>query len=317
MSEIKSKSKTEELKESAYEKAPPPKKNIGKMVVTLIVSCIILFWAFSGAKFDVKELVLNGVKPFSDTVERMYPPDFHKIVDEKHYSVPATLTPLELMLPLPLDADKNKQKTIWWNNQFPQTILGSMIQTIQMALAGTTIALFFAFPLSFLAARNTSPHPYVYTSIKSVLSLFRTLPDLAVGLVFVSAVGLGPFAGTLALAFGTTTIITKLLSEAIENIDEGVVEALKATGANYMQVLSFAVVPQILPPLISIWLYRFETNIRAASVLGLIGAGGMGYLLNNAFRTFAYREASAMILILIVLVISVDTMSARLRKMAT
>lgn len=316
MSEYKSKSKTEELKEDAYQKAPPPKKNLAKTLVIFVITMIVLGWAFSGAKFDIKELV-NGVGPLTATIGRMMPPDFRKITDEKHYSKPEILTAQELLLPIPLEKEKSRQRNIWWNNQFPQTILGSMIQTIQMALAGSTIAVFFAFPISFLAARNTSPHPYVYTGIKSVLSLFRTLPDLAIGLIFVSAVGLGAFAGTMALAFTTTTIIAKLLSEAIENIDEGVVEAIKATGANYIQVLSFAVVPQILPSLISIWLYRFETNIRAASVLGLIGAGGMGYLLNNAFRTFAYQEACAIIVILIVLVISVDTMSAKLRKLAT
>lgn len=156
----------------------------------------------------------------------------------------------------------------------------------------------------------------IYKGIRTILNLVRTIPDLALGLIFVSAVGLGAFAGTLALALHTTTVLAKLLSESIEGIDEGVVEALKATGANYFQVLSFAVVPQMLPDIISFGLYRFETNIRAAAVLGLIGAGGIGYLLNNAFRTFEYQEACAIVVILIVLVVSVDTLSARLRKLA-
>lgn len=246
MSEMKSKSKTEELKESAYEKAPPPKKNIAKIAFSFILAGIVLFWAFTGAKFDIVELV-KGAGPLTQMFGRMLPPDFHKIGDEKHYSKPEVISVPELILPIPLESEKARQKTMWWNNQFPQTIIGAMIQTIQMALTGTTIAMIFAFPLSFLAARNTSPHPLIYTGIRWVLSVLRTLPELAVGLVFVSAVGLGPFAGTLALAFATTTIITKLLSEAIENIDERVVEALKATGANYVQVLSFAVVPPILP----------------------------------------------------------------------
>lgn len=315
MTEIKSRSKTEELKESAYQKAPPPKSNLVKTIINFVIILVVLAWAFNGAKFDFKELY-NGAGPLANTIGRMLPPDFSKIGDPEHYSKPANLTVPELMLPIPLEADKSKQRTIWWNNQFPQTILGSMIQTIQMALAGTVIALIFAFPLSFLAARNTTPHPMIYKVLKVVLSLFRTIPELAIGLIFVSAVGLGAFAGTMALAFTTTTVLVKLLSESIEGIDEGVVEAIKATGANYFQTLSFAVVPQLLPHLISFGLYRFETNIRAASVLGLIGAGGMGYLLNNAFRTFAYKEASAIVVILIVLVITVDTISAKLRKMA-
>lgn len=307
--------KTEELKEQAYSKAPPPPSKLGKKIFNLFIAVLILFWAFNGAKFDFKELV-NGWKPLVQTLGRMLPPDFHKMTKEEHYSFPKDLSMTELVLPIPLEKDKEKQKRIWWNNQFPQTIIGATIQTIQMALAGTFIALLFAFPISFLAARNTSPHPLIYKSIRVFLNLLRTVPDLALGLIFVSAVGLGAFAGTLALAVHTTTVLAKLLSESIENIDEGVVEALKATGANYFQILSFAVVPQMLPDLISFTLYRFETNIRAAAVLGLIGAGGIGYLLNNAFRTFDYQEASAIVIILIVLVISVDSISARLRKLA-
>jgi phosphonate transport system permease protein len=310
-----SKSKTEELKEEAYSKAPPPPSKLGIKLLNLFIASIILLWAFNGAKFDFKELV-NGWSPLVSTIKRMLPPDFHKMTSAEHYSLPKDLSIYELILPIPLDENKEKQKRTWWNNQFPQTIVGATIQTIQMALAGTFIALLFAFPISFLAARNTSPHPLVYKSVRVILNLLRTVPDLALGLIFVSAVGLGAFAGTLALAVHTTTVLAKLLSESIENIDEGVVEALKATGANYFQILSFAVVPQMLPDLISFTLYRFETNIRAAAVLGLIGAGGIGYLLNNAFRTFDYQEASAIVIILIVLVISVDSISAKLRKLA-
>ena len=315
MTEVKSKSRTEELKESAFSKAPPPKKNLVKIIINFVIVLVVLGWAFNGANFNLRELI-NGREPLMGTIGRMMPPDFKKIVDPNHYSKPEDVTVPQLFLPIPLEKTVEKHKDTWWNNQFPQTILGSMIQTIQMAMAGTTIALFFAFPLSFLAARNTSPHPLVYKTLKTILSVLRTIPELALGLIFVSAVGLGAFAGTMALAFGTTTVLIKLVSESIERIDEGVVEAVKTTGANYFQILSFAVVPQMLPDLISFGLYRFETNIRAASVLGLIGAGGMGYLLNNAFRTFAYQEACAIVVILIVLVITVDTISARLRRMA-
>ena len=139
--------------------------------------------------------------------------------------------------------------------------------------------------------------------------------DLALGLLFVAAVGLGAFAGTIALAIHTATVLGKLLSESVENIDEGVVEAIRATGAGYSQILSFAVVPQILPDLISFTLYRLETNIRAASVLGLIGAGGIGYLMNTSFRTFHYQEAAAIVLVLIALVMLVDYCSSRLRRL--
>ena len=113
---------------------------------------------------------------------------------------------------------------------------------------------------------------------------------------------------------GQRSVLTKLLSESIENIDQGVVEALQATGATYLQTVSFAVIPQMLPDLISFTLYRFETNIRAASVLGLIGAGGIGQILYSSFRTFKYQEAVTIVIVLIVLVMLVDALSARLRK---
>ncbi len=316
MSELtKSKSKTEELKDEAYLKAPPPKKPWSKIIFQAILILLVLGWAFNGSKFNIPELI-SGAGPLANIIGRMNPPDFHKMGDPEHYSIPEGLTSLDLVLPIPLSEEKSKQKNKWWNNQFPQTIIGATIQTIQMALAGTFIALIFALPISFLAARNTTPHPLIYRFVRMLLNLFRTIPDLALGLIFVSAVGLGAFAGTLALAFHTTTVLAKLLSESIEGIDEGVVEAVKATGANYLQTLSFAVIPQVLPDIISFGLYRFETNIRSAAVLGLIGAGGMGYLMNNAFRTFAYKEACAIVVILMVLVISVDSVSAKLRKMA-
>ena len=186
-----------------------------------------------------------------------------------------------------------------------QTIVGATIETVQMALAGTFLALIVAFPIGFLAARNTTPHPSVYHGIRVVLNFLRTIPDLALGLLFVAAVGLGAFAGTLAIFIHTTTVLGKLLSESVENIDEGLVEAIRATGAGYTQTLIFAVLPQVLPDLISFTLYRLETNIRAASVLGLIRAGGIGYLMNTSFRTFQYQEASAIVLVLIALVMVV------------
>jgi phosphonate transport system permease protein len=160
-----------------------------------------------------------------------------------------------------------------------------------------------------------TPHPSIYYIVRGTLNLVRTIPDLALGLLFVAAVGLGAFAGTLALAIHTATVLGKLLSESAENIDEGVVEALRATGAGYPQILSFAVIPQILPDLISFTLYRLETNIRAASVLGLIGAGGIGYLMNSSFRTFQYQEAAAIVLVLIALVMLVDYLSSWLRNL--
>jgi len=271
-------------------------------------------WSFQGAKIRPGEL-LEGIPQIFLTLGRMLPPDFSKITESKNYFVPENITPTELLLPLPLGESAKQARQRWWNNTFPQTVAGATLETVQMALAGTFLALVVAFPIGFLAAHNTTPHPIVYYGVRAALNFVRTIPDLALGLLFVAAVGLGAFAGTLALAIHTATVLGKLLSESVENIDEGVVEAIRATGAGYAQILSFAVLPQVLPDLISFSLYRLETNIRAASVLGLIGAGGIGYLMNTSFRTFQYQEAAAIVLVLIGLVMLVDYLSSRLRNL--
>jgi len=286
-----------------------------RFYVALALFALLLVWSFQGAKVRPGELI-EGIPQIGVTLARMLPPDFSKITEAKNYFVPGELSMPELLLPLPLSESQARAKQRWWDNTFPQTIVGATLETVQMALAGTFVALLFAFPIGFLAARNTTPHPALYYGVRTVLNFLRTIPDLALGLLFVAAVGLGAFAGTLALAIHTATVLGKLLSESIENIDEGVVEAIRATGAAYPQILSFAVLPQILPDLISFTLYRLETNIRAASVLGLIGAGGIGYLMNTSFRTFQYQEAAAIVLILITLVMLVDYLSSRLRSLA-
>jgi len=302
------------LAKDIFFEAPTAPRRGKKFVVALTIAIILLAWSFHGAKIRPGEL-LEGIPQIGQTLARMLPPDFSKISEAKHYYFPENLSWGELLLPAALGEADARARQRWWDNTFPQTVLGATLETIQMALAGTFLALLVAFPLGFLAARNTTPHPVVYHSVRLVLNLVRTIPDLALGLLFVSAVGLGAFAGTIALAIHTATVLGKLLSESVENIDEGVVEAIRATGAGYSQTLSFAVLPQILPDLISFALYRFETNIRAASVLGLIGAGGIGYLMNTSFRTFQYQEAAAIVLVLIALVMLVDYLSSRLRNL--
>ena len=296
-----------------FGKAPPaPKRGVG-FYLLLAIFFLLLWWSFQGAKIRPGELV-QGIPQIFVTLGRMLPPDFSKVTDRKSYFFPDNFSFTALMLPLPVSEEQARIKQRWWDNTFPQTIVGATVETIQMALAGTFLALLVAFPVGFLAARNTTPHPWVYSGVRAVLNLVRTIPDLALGLLFVAAVGLGAFAGTLALFIHTATVLGKLLSESVENIDEGVVDAIRATGAGYTQVLAFAVVPQILPDLISFTLYRFETNIRSASVLGLIGAGGIGYLMNTSFRTFQYQEAAAIVVVLVVLVMFVDYASSRLRE---
>jgi len=300
--------------EDIFTEAPRRPRRSGKYFVALGIGCLLLVWSFQGAKLRPGELI-DGIPQIIATLGRMLPPDFGKIIEAKNYFVPENLSLAELILPMGLPEADERARQRWWENTFPQTVLGATLETVQMALAGTFLALVAAFPLGFLAARNTTPHPLIYYGVRGALNLVRTIPDLALGLLFVAAVGLGAFAGTMALAIHTATVLGKLFSESVENIDEGVVEAIRATGARYPQVLSFAVLPQVLPDLISFTLYRFETNIRAASVLGLIGAGGIGYLMNTSFRTFQYQEAAAIVIVLIALVMLVDYVSTRLRRL--
>jgi phosphonate transport system permease protein len=295
---------------------PKPSAQTGRKLFAFVVLAWVLAWSFVGIKGNFSELI-EGRAQMADTLGRMLPPDFSLVTDPKVYDKPPELSVAQLLLPVPLEIDNAKTKEYWWNNTFPQTVIGATVQTIQIAIAGTFIALVLAFPLSFLAARNTSPHPVIYHAVKLTTNFCRTVPDIAVCLVLIAAIGLGPFAGTLALAFTSTAVLIKLFAESIEDIDEGVVEALKATGAMHIQVLSFAVVPQIMPSFISLLLYRFESNIRVAAVLGLIGAGGIGFLMNTDFRMFQYPQAAMTVTVLVVLVMMVDYASAQLRRMVT
>lgn len=275
---------------------------------------LALAWAFVGTNFRPHELV-QGLPQMGDMVAKSWPPDMSLLFDARTYNIPEELTAFETVVPVPLPAEKAEIRERWWSNTWPQTVLGGTVQTIQMALAGTFLAALFAFPLSFLAARNTAPNAAVYHVMKSVVNFLRSVPDFAVGLILISAVGLGAFNGVMALAFATTMVLIKLFSEAIESIDHGVIEAIQATGANRVQVVSFGVVPQVMPDFISFVIYRFEANIRSATVLGLIGAGGIGLQMTTYFRLFDYQKAAVCVIVLIVLVMITDYASARLRKL--
>ncbi len=187
------------------------------------------------------------------------------------------------------------------------------LQTLQIAVVGTAVAAVAALPLAFLAARNVAP-AWLFYGARSVLNALRAIDTLVYALFFVAAVGLGPFPGVLAVVAYTTMILAKLYSEAIEAIDPGPVEAVTAAGATRLQVLRFGVVPQLLPLFISFTLYRFETNIRAAAILGFVGAGGIGFYIQTYLRMLNYPAASTVLLVLMVLVMAVDFTSSRIRQ---
>jgi phosphonate transport system permease protein len=190
--------------------------------------------------------------------------------------------------------------------------LTGAVQTLQIAVVGTGVAAVLALPIAFAAARNAAP-PWLFYGARLLLNAFRAIDTLVYALFFVAAVGLGPFPGVLAVIVYTATVLAKLYSEAIEAIDPGPVEAVTAAGATPLQVLRWGVLPQLMPQFLSYTLYRFETNIRAAAILGFVGAGGIGFYIQTYLRGFEYPAASAVLLVLVGMVMLVDFASSRLR----
>lgn len=192
-------------------------------------------------------------------------------------------------------------------------LVAQMWQTIQIALWGTFLAIFLAVPLSLMAARNIAPAWLVWP-VRRLMDLLRSIPDLVIGLLFIVAVGLGPLAGVLAIALNTAGVLAKLFSEAVESIDKGPVEGVRATGAAKLHEIVWGVFPQVAPLWTSFALYRFESNSRSATVLGLIGAGGIGQVLFESMGAFNYNQVSAIVIIVVVAVTLIDVLSQAMRK---
>ena len=188
-----------------------------------------------------------------------------------------------------------------------------MIVTVQIAIWGTFISVIAAIPFGLLSARNVAPS-WIVQPVRRLMDVFRSINELIIALVFIAAVGLGPLAGVMALAVHTTGVLAKLFSEAVEAIDDGPVEGIRATGARPLHEIIWAVIPQVAPLWTSFGLYRFESNARSATVLGLIGAGGIGQILFEAVRAFDYQRTAAIVLVIVIAVSLIDVMSQMLRK---
>ncbi|MDZ4765886.1 MAG: phosphonate ABC transporter, permease protein PhnE [Chloroflexota bacterium] len=196
---------------------------------------------------------------------------------------------------------------------FP-SIISAIVETIQMAIIGTLGAVILAIPVSLLAARNVSPHPLVYQVTRFILNILRSIPELIYGLVFVAAVGLGPFPGVLAIIFGSVGSLSRLFAEAIEQIDPQQVLAIQATGAGSAQTFIYAVLPQALPLLISYSLVYFEHNVRNATILGYVGAGGVGFEIQKYISLFQYDRLMGTVIVLVVAVTVIDRFSSYVRS---
>lgn len=186
--------------------------------------------------------------------------------------------------------------------------------TIQLAWVSTVIAAIVSVPVGFIAASNIFENVWLRRATIFLLNADRAIDSLILALFFVSAVGLGPFPGTLALAVHSVGMLGKLFADAIEAIDAGPVEALRSAGAGKLATIRWAVWPQVAPHFISFFLFRFELNVRVAVVLGLVGAGGIGFLLTQYMRLFQYQKVCTVILVILTLVMVVDFASSKLRK---
>jgi phosphonate transport system permease protein len=192
--------------------------------------------------------------------------------------------------------------------------LNDMMVTVQIAVWGTVLAVLFSIPFGILSAENIVPW-WVYQPVRRLMDAARAINEMVFAMMFVVAVGLGPFAGVMALFVHTTGVLAKLFSEAVEAIDPRPVEGIRATGATRLQEVIFGVIPQVLPLWISYSLYRFESNVRSATVLGIVGAGGIGQPLYEMIRGFYYAETAAIMIIIVVSVSLLDIASQRLRKL--
>lgn len=223
------------------------------------------------------------------------------------------VSPVDLFWGIPDMADlfRRMWPPVW--SYIPEMV-GPLLETVQIAILGTTLGAVAAAPISVLAARNVSRVRAVYLVARTVLNVIRTLPDLLLAAVFAIAVGIGALPGVMALAVFSFGIIAKLTSETVEAIDPGPLEALQATGANRSLMVHYAVVPQVLPQFVAYCLYVFEINIRVATVLGLVGAGGIGMWLYRDINLLRYKYAAAIILAVFLVVVIIDAVSTRLRE---
>ncbi len=189
-----------------------------------------------------------------------------------------------------------------------------LLETFQMAVIASVIGCGVALPISFLASRVTSPNAFVYLLDRGILSVVRALPDILYALVFVAALGIGPLPGILALILFNIGVVAKLLSETVDAVDAGPIEATRASGGDRIQTVRWAVLPQVLPNYVAYSLYVFELNIRASAVIGIVGAGGIGNLINEQRRFFNYDNLAVVIVEIFVVVLLIELGSLWLRR---
>lgn len=258
-----------------------------------LITLILIGITLSSKIIDINSSnLLNGIPRLGDYVSQILP----------------SLETSNLFL-----SSNDKGSIAYWYFNLPK-YLKLLFETFNMALLATIIGSTLALFLSFLAAKNTSPNSLVFFTIRRILEFFRGVPEIIFAILFVWVLGIGPLAGIIAMTLHTTGSLGKLFSEVHENSNNKPIDALKASGGNWLSEMKFGLLPQVLPNLISYVLLRFEINIRASTILGFVGAGGIGQELYLVINFNYYEEVSAIILLIILTVVSIDLFSGYLRK---
>nr|MBT6355281.1 phosphonate ABC transporter, permease protein PhnE [Pelagibacteraceae bacterium] len=240
-----------------------------------IISLFLLLTLVSiDLKINFITLFSNSLEYFGDIFSRMLPPDFSNF----------------------------------------NLLIFSMIETIEIAILGTFIAIILSIPLALLSARNIAPNILIFFIARIITVFFRAIPEFIIAMILVIAIGFGAMPGVLALGIHTMGFLAKFYAEDIEHINKGPVEALESSGASKRQIISFAIIPQIIPSFVANNLYILDRNIRMATMLGIVGAGGIGYELQSAFRMFEYPKVSAIIIIIFVTIFIIDNISSYIRS---
>jgi phosphonate transport system permease protein len=242
----------------------------------VFITSLILLLIFVSIDLEINfvSLFSESTKYFIDILSRMLPPDFSNF----------------------------------------DLLVYSMIETIEIAILGTFIAIVLSIPLALLSAKNITPNIFIFFIARTITIFFRAIPEFIMAMILVIAIGFGAMPGVLALGIHTMGFLAKFYAEDIEHVNNGPIEALRSSGASKRQVIAFAIIPQIIPSFIANNLYILDRNIRMATMLGIVGAGGIGYELQSSFRMFDYQRVSAIIIIIFITIFLIDHISSFIRS---
>jgi phosphonate transport system permease protein len=245
-----------------------------RTIVSIVVFFSLLIFVVKDLEINFIKLISDSSKYLGDILSRMVPPDFSNF-DELIYAI---------------------------------------FETIEIAFVGTFIAIVLSIPLGLFSARNIAPNYFVYIVSKTIIIFFRAIPEFIMAMILVIAIGFGAMPGVLALGLHTMGFLAKFYAEDIEHVNKGPLDALKSSGATKIQIISFGVIPQILPSFVGNNLYILDRNVRMATMLGIVGAGGIGYELQSSFRMFEYERVSSIMILIFVTISIIDHLSSFIRS---